>query len=55
MNVLKVFISSTYEDLKDYRQAAIKVANNYKWMPLAMEFFLSQPIAWRNFCCRMQF
>jgi hypothetical protein len=40
---MKVFISSTYEDLKDYRQAAIKVVNHYKWVPLAMEFFMSQP------------
>jgi hypothetical protein len=40
---LKVFISSTYEDLKEYRQAAIEVVNRYKCVPLAMEFFDSQP------------
>jgi len=40
---LKVFISSTYIDLKDYRQAAITVVNRYKCVPLAMEFFMSQP------------
>jgi len=41
--ILKVFISSTYIDLKDYRQVAITVVNRYKCVPLAMEFFMSQP------------
>ena len=41
--ILKVYISSTYIDLKDYRQAAIEVVNRYKCMPLGMEFFSSQP------------
>ena len=40
--VLKVFISSTYEDLKKYRQAAIEVMNRYEGTPLAMEFFLAR-------------
>ena len=40
---MKVFISSTYEDLKNYRQAAIEVVNRCKWVPLAMEFFTSMP------------
>lgn len=40
---LKVFISSTYIDLKDYRQVAITVVNRYKCVPLAMEFFMSRP------------
>ncbi len=40
---MKVFISSTYEDLKNYRQAAIEVVNRCKWVPLAMEFFPSMP------------
>jgi len=43
MQPLKVFISSTYLDLKDYRQTAIEVVNRYKCVPLAMEFFLAQP------------
>jgi hypothetical protein len=43
MNSLKVFISSTFIDLKDYRQVAIEVANRYGCTPLAMEFFLAQP------------
>lgn len=30
MPALKVFISSTYLDLKDYRQVAIEVANRYE-------------------------
>ena len=39
---MKVFISSTYEDLKEYRQAAIEVVIHYKCTPLAMELFDSQ-------------
>ena len=40
---MKVFISSTYEDLKEYRQAAIEIVNRYKDIPIAMEFFGAQP------------
>lgn len=43
MPALKVFISSTYLDLKNYRQVAIEVANRYTCAPLAMEFFMAQP------------
>jgi hypothetical protein len=39
----KVFISSTFEDLKEYREAAIEVVNRYKCIPLAMEHFMAQP------------
>ena len=35
----KVFISSTGEDLKDYRQAAIDVCNRQQLIPIAMEHF----------------
>ncbi|MCP5108839.1 MAG: DUF4062 domain-containing protein [bacterium] len=43
MNVFKVFISSTYEDLIPYRQAAIEVVNRYdECKPLAMEFFMAK-------------
>jgi hypothetical protein len=35
---MKVFISSTYEDLKEYRQAAIEVVNRYKCVPLARAY-----------------
>ena len=37
--VMKVFISSTYEDLKDYRKAAIGVVNEHECLSLAMEHF----------------
>jgi len=40
---MKIFISSTYEDLKEYRQTAIEVVNRYKCVPLAMEFLVSEP------------
>ena len=43
MPTLKIFISSTYNDLKYYRQKAIDIVNRYKCMPLAMEFFMAQP------------
>jgi len=36
---MKVFISSTYEDLKEYRKAAIETVNKYKCVPLTMEHF----------------
>ena len=39
---MKVFISSTYEDLKEYRQAAIEVMNRHEGTPLAMEFFMAR-------------
>jgi hypothetical protein len=41
--VRKVFISSTYVDLKEYRQAAVDVVNRYDdYELLAMEFFAAQ-------------
>ncbi len=40
---MKVFISSTYVDLIEYREAAIKVVNRYEGTPLAMELFMSRP------------
>src|SRR5258708_1252027 len=36
---VNVFISSTSRDLADYRQAAINVCNELKFVPIAMEFF----------------
>jgi hypothetical protein len=36
---MKVFISSTYVDLIEYRKKAIDVLNHYRLIPLAMEFF----------------
>jgi hypothetical protein len=40
---MRVFISSTYEDLKTYRQAAIEVVNRYEGIPRAMELFMASP------------
>ncbi len=40
---MKVFISSTYEDLKEYRKRAFEVVNKYECTPLAMELFGSLP------------
>ncbi|MGD1895005.1 MAG: DUF4062 domain-containing protein [Cyclobacteriaceae bacterium] len=36
---VRVFIGSTSEDLKDYRQAAINICNKLEFVPIAMEFF----------------
>src|SRR5262245_17022664 len=36
---LRVFISSTSQDLADYRQAANDVCNELQLVPIAMEFF----------------
>jgi|GEM_PF-576414 len=47
---MKVFISSTYEDLKEYRQAAINAVLDYEWTPLAMEHFLSIPKEPKTVC-----
>ncbi|MCP5108516.1 MAG: DUF4062 domain-containing protein, partial [bacterium] len=40
--MMKVFISSTYEDLREYREKAIEVVNRYERIPAAMEFFGSR-------------
>lgn len=42
--VFKVFISSTYVDLKEYCQAAIQAVETFDELkPVAMEYFGSQP------------
>lgn len=41
--VYTVFISSTYEDLKEYRQAAIQAVLSLGHLPLVMENFNSRP------------
>jgi hypothetical protein len=46
----KVFISSTFEDLKEYRKAAIEVVNSYECIPLAMEHFMARPGEPVNVC-----
>lgn len=43
MSPLKVFVSSTFIDLIEYRQQAINILNRYQCVPLAMEFFMAQP------------
>ncbi len=37
--MMKVFVSSTFVDLKEYREKAVEVLLHYKCTPLAMEFF----------------
>lgn len=43
MSPLKVFVSSTYFDLTEYRQRAIEVINRYGCIPIAMEHFMAKP------------
>lgn len=38
----KVFVSSTYEDLKEYRKAVIETVHRFGWFTVAMESFVSQ-------------
>jgi tetratricopeptide (TPR) repeat protein len=39
MKAFKAFISSTHDDLKEYRQAAIEVCNRLGIVPVSMEYF----------------
>lgn len=47
---LQVFISSTYQDLREYREKAIEVVNRYECQPLAMEFFMARPDESKKVC-----
>jgi len=38
----KVFVSSTYEDLREYRKAVIETVQRFGWFTVAMETFVSQ-------------
>src|SRR5438552_2664529 len=49
---LRVFVSSTSEDLKPYRQAAREVIINHGWLPRGMEDFGCQPTSTVEFCKR---
>jgi len=40
---MKIFISSTFLDLQEYRRVAIDAVNRQQCRPLAMEFFGAQP------------
>jgi len=40
---LRVFVSSTYEDMIDYRTAVVDELNNLEVVPHAMEQFVSSP------------
>lgn len=41
----QVFVSSTYEDLKDYREAAVKAILEAKHIPAGMELFVAGDVA----------
>lgn len=47
---MKVFISSTYDDLKEYRAAAIEVVNDFQCVVLAMEHLKSRPQKPKKVC-----
>ncbi|MCX6582666.1 MAG: DUF4062 domain-containing protein [Candidatus Aminicenantes bacterium] len=46
---MKVFISSTYVDLIEYRQKAIEVVNRYEDQAVAMEYFGARAFA-KTYC-----
>lgn len=49
--VRKVFISSTYVDLKDYRRVVIETVETFDELkPVAMEYFMSQPEEPKKVC-----
>lgn len=48
--VYNVFISSTYQDLRKYREKAIEVVIQYKCQPVAMEFFMARPDEPKKVC-----
>lgn len=50
MPPLKIFISSTSNDLKEYRQKAIEIIERYRCQPLAMEYFGAQPKEPKKVC-----
>ncbi|MFV1958443.1 MAG: DUF4062 domain-containing protein [Planctomycetota bacterium] len=49
---IRVFVSSTSEDLKDYRAVARNVIMDLGWVPTMMEHFGSSPDATVDACCR---
>ena len=49
-DIKKVFISSTYNDLVDYREAAIETIRRFGWFSVAMEDFLSQDKRPKDLC-----
>ena len=50
MPTFKVFVSSTYTDLKDHRQAVIDNLLRLKLQPVAMEFFGAEPAEPKQVC-----
>jgi hypothetical protein len=50
-NDLTVFVSSTSQDLEDYRAVARNIILDMNWRPVMMEHFVSQPDKTVNSCC----
>lgn len=48
-----VFVSSTYEDLKDYRATTIKAIRRFGWLTEAMENFVSQDARPKDECLEL--
>ena len=46
----KVFVSSTYEDLKNYRAATIEAISRFGWLTIAMESLISQDVRPKDEC-----
>lgn len=51
--IKKVFISSPYSDLIDYRTAAIKSINRFEWFAIAMEDFVAQDDRPKDLCINL--
>lgn len=49
-DIKRVFLSSTYKDLIDYRESAIETIRRFGWLSIAMEDFLSQDERPKDLC-----
>ena len=49
-DIKKVFLSSTYNDLVDYREIAIETIRRFGWLSVAMEDFLSKDERPKDLC-----
>jgi hypothetical protein len=49
-DIKKVFLSSTYDDLISYRDAALETIRKFGWLGIAMEDFLSKDERPKDLC-----
>ncbi|MBW2561009.1 MAG: DUF4062 domain-containing protein, partial [Deltaproteobacteria bacterium] len=52
-DIKKVFLSSTYDDLAEYRMVALDTIRKFGWLSIAMEDFLSRDERPKDLCLDM--